>query len=299
MWHIVEYQSAHSQGAHIIYHRCFAQLLEGVVCAAEFQRNEGVETSRSILQITQTQQVVYAVVDALDMTIEHCGIGVETRLVSLLVHLQPLCRGALLGAYLAPYNLIENLGTTTRNRLHTRLFEQLQALLNGESRLANHIVEFHRSKCLDTYLGHNLLDASNHLGIVVDIALGVYTSHDMYLGGTTLLASLDLRQDLLHRVVPRTLLALATTVGAEATLEDADIGRFEVEIFVVKHLVATLALLDSGSKLRQLPQRSLLPKEFGFGGIYASSTLNLGNNTLDSHTISVLCGRGILLSACR
>ena len=273
MWHIVQNQTAHRQGSHIIHHRCFAQRLQAIVCAAELQRNKGVQTSGPILQIAQTHQVVDAMVDILDMTIQHRSIRVEAQIVRLLVHLEPLRRGTLTRAYLGTDLLVENLGSTSRNGLHARLLQQLQALLDGQARLANHIVQLHRRKGLDAHLGHNFLDAANHLGIVVQIALGVYSAHDMYLRCTTLLARADLLQNLLHRVVPRTRLALAATIGAEATLEQADIGRFEVKILVIKDLIATFAHLCLGCQASQKPQRCLLPKEFGLGGIDADTAL--------------------------
>ena len=191
----------------------------------------------------------------------------------LLVHLQPLRRRAFARADLGTNLLVEDLRTTTRYRLHTRLFQQLQARLYGQARLANHIVQLHRSKCLDAHLRHYLLHSANHLGVVVNISLGMHSAHNMNLGSTTLLASLNLLQNLLHRVVPRTSLTLATTVRTEATLKEADIGWLQVEVLVIKHLIATLAYLCLGSQACQQPQRSLLPKEFSLGGINAETAL--------------------------
>ena len=208
-----------------------------------------------------------------------------------LVHIEPLRRRAFTRANFSPDLLVKNLGSTTRNRLHTCLFQQLQALLNRQTRLTNHIVQLHRRKCLDAHLGHNLLNAANHLGVVVEVAVGVDTTYNMHLGCTTRLAFSDLLQDLLHRVVPRPYLALTAAIRTETTLEKTDIGRLEMKVFIIKDLVATLALFGFGCQTRQQPQRSLLPQEFGFGGINTDTALKFLGNISDSHTISVLCDR--------
>ena len=259
MWHIIQNQTTHCQRTHIVNNRSLAYHTQLIVRAAELQRDKGIQAARSILQIAQSHKVVDTMVDIFYVTIQHRSIRVETHFVRLLVHLQPLRRRTFARANLCTNLLVENLRTTARDRLHTSLLEQLQARLDGQARLHNHIVQLHRRKSLDAHLGHNLLDAANHLGVVVQIALGMYSAHDVNLGCSALLARLNLREHLLHRIIPRTLLALTTTIGAETTIEQADVGRLEVEVLVIKDLIATLAHLRLGCKACQQPQRSLLP----------------------------------------
>jgi hypothetical protein len=71
----------------------------------ESQWNKRLKSTRLILQIPKSDQVVDTMVSLFDMAIEHCAVGLEPDLVSRLMDLDPLGR---IGFVLA--DLVSNLG---------------------------------------------------------------------------------------------------------------------------------------------------------------------------------------------
>ena len=63
---------------------------------------------------------------ALHVAVQHCGIAAYAELVCRAMHLKPFGRRTLVGTNLGAHLLIENLGTTARNSLHTSLNQHLQ-----------------------------------------------------------------------------------------------------------------------------------------------------------------------------
>ena len=139
MRYIVEEDSTHSNHSHILLHRALANLGHTVVAAAVLQRNKGIEAWRLVLQTAQTIEVVYTLLYGLNMAVKHCAVGRYIHIVGCTMHRQPLLRRALIGTYLCTQLLIENLGSTTRYSLHTRLLQTAQTLDNRDAGTAYHI----------------------------------------------------------------------------------------------------------------------------------------------------------------
>ena len=160
--------------------------------------------------------------------------------------------------------------------------------------MLNHIVKFHSRKGLNAERRHRLLDAANHLGIVVDIVRSIDTAHDMHLRSAAITTALDHLQNLLHRVLPRTLLTSGTAIRAELALEQTHIRRLDVEVAIIVDFIATHLAFELARQLAQSPQRSLLPKNQSLLGTQALALCHtfcyLFNST---HTISVLYDRDI------
>ena len=55
----------------------------------------------------------------LDVAIEHRSVALDAKSVRRAMHIEPLGRRALVGAYLLADGLVENLGTATRDGLRT------------------------------------------------------------------------------------------------------------------------------------------------------------------------------------
>jgi hypothetical protein len=75
----------------------------------------------------------------------------------------------------------------------------------------------------------------------------------MYLGNTTAYIALHHTLHIIHRHIPRLGTALGLTIGAELTIEDADIRWLEVEVAVEIDFVATHSPLTLQSKLAETP----------------------------------------------
>ncbi len=283
MRHVVEYQTAHRERPHIVRNRRFAHPRKRVVRRTELQRDEGIEPARLVLLLTKTHKVAYAVSDILDMSVEHRRVGVDAHAVRRRMESEPLLGCTLLRAYPVADVRIENLGSSARDGLHTRLFQHAQPLLGRDSRLAYHVVEFHGGKRLDADVGQLLTDTANHLGIIVYVVVGVYAADDMHFGRTAVTTPGSHGDHLVHRVVPCALLATFAAERAELALQHADIRRLDMEIAVIEHLVAADATFRLRSERTEQPQRGFPPQRQRLVGGNASAAAQFGGYRIDCH----------------
>ena len=65
------------------------QVGERSVLGVERERDEPREAARLVLQLAQAQQVVHAVLDRLDVAVEHRGVGADALAVALARDLEP------------------------------------------------------------------------------------------------------------------------------------------------------------------------------------------------------------------
>lgn len=173
------------------------------------------------------------------------------------------------------------------------LFEPPQALLDRESRLADHVRQLDRRESLDCRFGQYRLDAADHVDIVFQSVVGVYAAHDMDLGDAFALPAAGDLLDLLHRVVPRFGASGRPAVGAETAVEDAAVRRLDVEIAVEVDLVAAHAPLALRRQLAQQPQGASRQSRAGFGVADTRSAAYFGGYVVDLlHLIWGLSGRG-------
>ena len=64
----------------------------------KLQRHEGLKAAGHVLQVPQPHEVVDAVLDALDVAVEHRGVGAQTELVGRAMDFQPGAGVGLAGA---------------------------------------------------------------------------------------------------------------------------------------------------------------------------------------------------------
>ena len=293
MGHVVQIDAAHGQHPQVFDHRYLADLRHRVAEIAVFERDEGVEAARAVLQLPQPAQMVDAVCQPLDVAVEDRRIGRDAEPVGRFVHFEPFVRRSLVGADAAADLLVENLRAAARNGLQSGLFEPPQALLDRESRLADHVRQLDRRESLDCRFGQYRLDAADHVDIVFQSVVGVYAAHDMDLGDAFALPAAGDLLDLLHRVVPRFGASGRTAVGAETAVEDAAVRRLDVEIAVEVDLVAAHAPLALRRQLAQQPQGGFAPEPCGFGVADTRSAAYFGGYVVDLlHLIWGLSGRG-------
>jgi hypothetical protein len=86
------------------------------------------------------------------------------------------------------------------------------------------------------------------------------SSYNMYLSHATPLIATHHLLDLIHRHIPRLGATRSTAERTELAVEDTQIGRLKMKIFVIKNLIATDGSLALNGQLTQSPQRSLTPQ---------------------------------------
>ena len=125
---VIQIDAAHGQHPQILDHRHLAHLRHRIAVVAVFERDEGVEAPRAILQRTQAVEVVDTVLHPLDMTVEDRGIGLDAQPVGRFVHGEPFGRRPLVGTDAGADLLVEDLGAAARNRFHARFAQPSQPL---------------------------------------------------------------------------------------------------------------------------------------------------------------------------
>ena len=100
MWNVIEEDTADGNHPQIILHATLSRLRHTITSTVVLQWNEGIEAWSLILQLSQSIEVVYALLKSLDMAIEHCAVGSNTHIMRRTMHRQPLLGTTLIGTYL-------------------------------------------------------------------------------------------------------------------------------------------------------------------------------------------------------
>ena len=223
--------------------------------AAVLQRNERVEAARFVLQRAEPVEVVDAVFPVFDMPVQDRRIGRNPDPVRFAVHRKPRFGTPFLRADPRTDRFVENLGAAAGNRLHAGFLEQCEAVVRGQSRLVDHIGQFDRRERLDRSLRQNPLYLPDQIGIIIDVVLRMHSADDVNLGSPAIAVRFHLREDLLFRIIPRVGSSRRSPVRTEPAVENADIGRLNVEIAVIIDLAAAFTLLDPRGQQPQQRQR--------------------------------------------
>ncbi|MFQ8805955.1 MAG: hypothetical protein ACLR8Y_13775 [Alistipes indistinctus] len=105
------------------------------MAAAVFERDEGVETARFVLQPPEAVEVVDTVVERFDMPVEYRSVGRDAEPVCGTVHGQPLVGRSLFGTDAGSDRFGENLGAAAGDRFHAGLFEPAKPSSSGNPAL--------------------------------------------------------------------------------------------------------------------------------------------------------------------
>ena len=83
----------------------------------------------------------------------------------------------------------------------------------------------------------------------------MHSADDVNLGSPAIAVRFHLREDLLFRIIPRVGSSRRSPVRTKPAVENADIGRLNVEIAVIIDLAAAFTLLDPRGQQPQQRQR--------------------------------------------
>ena len=114
--------------AHVLNNGSLRHMAHVVVSVAELKGDETVETSRSVLKCTQPAHVVYPVVIALNMAIQHSCIAVHAQVMCSFMDGKPAIGVHLVGTDLLPDLRMKDLGTPAREGLQPGFLQLLHSL---------------------------------------------------------------------------------------------------------------------------------------------------------------------------
>ena len=111
MVEIVEHQAADGHDAQILQRRdgrCRQD--KAVFGRMELQRHERLKSAGHVLQVAEPAEMVDAVLDALDMAVEHRGVGAQPQLVGRAMDFEPGVGVGLAGTDFRADLRVENFG---------------------------------------------------------------------------------------------------------------------------------------------------------------------------------------------
>ena len=140
MREVIEVNSGYRIILQIFYHRYLGNMTHFIILIPEFQWNESVEPSCSILQIAQALHMIYAMLVGFNVTVKNGRIAVHPQFMSSLVNFKPGVRIAFILTDFGPYGSVENFRSSTGQRIQTGLFQIGQSITDGHLSLANHVL---------------------------------------------------------------------------------------------------------------------------------------------------------------
>ena len=109
----------------------------------ERERDERLKAPRLVLQVAQAHHVRDALLERLDMPVEHRRIRLDAELMRRTRHGQPLIRRRLVRAELPAHAVGEDLRAAARDRLQPRIAQAQEHLTHGKPRRMGKMRDLH------------------------------------------------------------------------------------------------------------------------------------------------------------
>ena len=154
---------------------------ELVVVGMVRERDVGEESARLVLQVAQHAEMVDAVLDRLDVAVEHRAVGADAELVRDAVDVDPLAAGELLLGDRRAHAGAEHLGAAAGHRVEPRLAQRDEHVAHGHLLDARDVRDLDRGERLDVHLRMPRLEAAEHLAVVGEPRLHVEATDDVEL----------------------------------------------------------------------------------------------------------------------
>ena len=181
---------------------------------------------------------------ALDMAVEHRGVGAQPEFVGRAMDVEPRAGVGLAGADFAADLGIEDFGPAAGHAAQAGRDQVFQDRPDRPLRDLGEMVDLHGGPRLQVQAGKGRVQVADHAQIPVERLLRMHAADDVQFGAAGLGRLLGPGENLglAHRVRPR--IVLVAAVGAQGAAVDADVGRVEVQVEIVVGRVAVLAAAD-------------------------------------------------------
>jgi len=227
---VVKKTAGHSDVFEIVKTAGLGQLVQLGVLGMKGQGNKGKKAAGFILGLPEGGKMLDPLLHGLNMPIEHGGVTLEPDAMRCLGNLKPALAGKLFLAGALSDPGAEHLGPTAGDRTQPGGNQFLKGLGHRLSGKLGQMGNLYTGKGLDVDLGPHLLDAAQHVQIILVRQIRVNPAHHMHLGDGFSQTLPHLGLDLLHRhlIGLRRLFVLAK--GAELTKIGADVRVIDVLI---------------------------------------------------------------------
>ena len=136
---------------------------ELVVVRVIRERNVGEETARLVLQVAQQRQMLDAILDRLDVTVEHRAVGADPEPVRGPMDIDPVFGRQLLVRDGHAHAAAEYFGPATRERVESGLAQRNQNVLDRHLVDARDVRDLDGGECLDVDVRVARLEAAEHV----------------------------------------------------------------------------------------------------------------------------------------
>ena len=241
---VVEHQAGDRDVLDVVEAAGYRDMVERSVGRVEGQRNESLEAFGLILQGAQADEMIHSVFFRFDVAVEHCAVGMKTKVVGLARGFDPDIAVDLVVADDASYGLGEDLGTAAGQGIHAGSFQLFEDLTNGELGACGEVADLNHREGLEVDGGEALLKATKEFAVPVEGERGVETADNVeFRDGFRPAFAGDLPGLFVRHGVAVGIADLFTE-GTELALSDANVGGVDVTVDVVVSIVAVDALAD-------------------------------------------------------
>ncbi len=240
---VVEHQPADGQGLEAVGVGGLGDLAQPVALVVELQRDEGLEATGLVLQLAQPDQVIDALLGALDRAEQHGAVRAHAHLVRRAVHRQPALGVDLVVAQLLAGAGREDLRAAAGHAVEARVAQRPDDLCVGQAVLLGVVVDLHRGEALDVQIGPLGLQRLQQVGVVAEGQIGVQPVDDVHLGHELVAQRAHPPHRLLDRHrVGLWIAGLEPREAAEDAAGLAHVGGVDVEVAVEPRQIAVACL---------------------------------------------------------
>ena len=170
MREIVQHEPRDRERPQIVPHaRLLHRLPQLRMRRQERETDEREKPARLILQIAQREQMIHALLERLDMAVEHRRVRADAELVRRPLHGEPLRRRRLVRTETAPHAVGEDLRAAARNGLEPRLIAQAREhLSHGEPARLREMRDLDAREPLDIELWERLVQRAHDIEILLE-----------------------------------------------------------------------------------------------------------------------------------
>ena len=206
---------------------CLAQF---VVVRVVGERDVGQETAGFVLQRSQGEQVIDAVLERFDVPIEHRAVGRHAESMGFPVDREPLVAAQFAVGDGGARGGREDFRAAPRQRADSSILHGMQHLARRQAFDSGEMRDLDRGQGLDHDVGMPLLQAPEHVEVVRQLELGVQAADDVEFSRRVFARRVGLREDFLEAAGIRAVFLrhAGKRTKHAGVAQNADVGRIDV-----------------------------------------------------------------------
>src|SRR5215470_1348206 len=143
------------------------------------QGDETHKTLSTVLQFTQPEKMVDAILDGLEVAVQHCGVGGNASGVDFFGQLQPPVAACFVCAYPAASRLSEYLGSAAWAAIESGGNQSIDHLLVGHPANCSQVVQFDHSEGFQMHVGEAALQLAQESCVIIELKPRMQAADDV------------------------------------------------------------------------------------------------------------------------